>query len=61
MIGRSLSSTCALYGRTAAKTLQPLGRVANVSEIVDAVLYLISAEFTIGQVLAVDGGMSTGK
>ena len=43
------------------KTLQPLGRVANISEIVDAVLYLTNADFTTGVVLAVDGGMSSGK
>ncbi|VVN91189.1 SDR family NAD(P)-dependent oxidoreductase [Pseudomonas fluorescens] len=43
------------------KTLQPLGRMGNISEITDAVLYLTNAEFTTGTVLAVDGGMSSGK
>ena len=42
-------------------TLAPAGRIASVQEIADAVLYLASAAFTTGVVLAVDGGMSAGK
>lgn len=42
-------------------SLAPTGRIAKVSEIADAVLYLSSAEFTTGVVLPVDGGMSSGK
>ncbi|MND48787.1 Gluconate 5-dehydrogenase [compost metagenome] len=40
--------------------LQPLGRIGQVQDIADAVLYLTDASFTTGVVLAVDGGMSTG-
>jgi len=41
--------------------LSPAGRIADVREIVDAVLYLGDAAFTTGVVLPVDGGMSAGK
>lgn len=41
--------------------LQPTGRIGQVSEIADAVLYLANADFTTGVVLPVDGGMSVGK
>lgn len=41
--------------------LAPSGRVGTVEEIAEAVLYLAKANFTTGVVLAVDGGMSTGK
>lgn len=40
--------------------LAPAGRIATVREIADAVLYLTSAGFTSGVVLAVDGGASAG-
>ncbi|MDT4851716.1 3-alpha-hydroxycholanate dehydrogenase (NADP(+)) [compost metagenome] len=41
--------------------LAPSGRVGTVEEIAEAVLYLAKAGFTTGVVLAVDGGMSSGK
>jgi NAD(P)-dependent dehydrogenase (short-subunit alcohol dehydrogenase family) len=41
--------------------LQPLGRIAKVSEIAEATLYLAGAGFVTGVVLPVDGGMSIGK
>jgi NAD(P)-dependent dehydrogenase (short-subunit alcohol dehydrogenase family) len=41
--------------------LHPMGRIGTISEIVDAVLYFANAEFTTGQVLAVDGGFSAGR
>jgi len=41
--------------------LHPLGRMGETSEIVDAVLYLDSAEFVTGEVLQVDGGQHAGK
>jgi len=42
-------------------SLAPLGRIAKVSEIADAVLYLASADFVTGVVLPVDGGSAAGK
>lgn len=42
-------------------TLQPTGHMGTVADIVDAVLYLDRAPFATGVVLAIDGGMSTGK
>ena len=41
--------------------LQPLGRIAKVSEIADAVLYLAKSDYVTGTVLPVDGGASAGK
>jgi NAD(P)-dependent dehydrogenase (short-subunit alcohol dehydrogenase family) len=40
--------------------LHPLGRIAKISEVADAVLYLAKADFVTGTVLAVDGGQSAG-
>ncbi len=37
--------------------MQPLGHVGEVSDIVDAVLYLADADFVTGVVLPVDGGI----
>lgn len=41
--------------------LAPMARIGQVADVTDAVLYLTSADFTTGVVLAVDGGMSSGK
>src|SRR5262249_61423902 len=41
--------------------LAPLRRIAKVSEVADAVLYLANADFVTGTVLPVDGGFSAGK
>jgi NAD(P)-dependent dehydrogenase (short-subunit alcohol dehydrogenase family) len=43
------------------KGLSPLGRMGEVKEIVDAVLFLIDATFTTGETLHVDGGSHAGK
>lgn len=43
------------------KTLQPMGRIAGVEDIVDAVLYLAHAGQVTGEVLHVDGGAHAGK
>jgi NAD(P)-dependent dehydrogenase (short-subunit alcohol dehydrogenase family) len=43
------------------KSLSPLGRIGTTQQIADAVLYMSRAEFTTGTVLAVDGGMATGR
>lgn len=40
--------------------LHPLGRMGEVAEIVDAVLYLDSAQFVTGETLHVDGGAHAG-
>ncbi|MEU9246839.1 SDR family oxidoreductase [Streptomyces sp. NPDC048385] len=40
--------------------LQPVGRMGEVSDIVDAVLFLETAPFVTGEILHVDGGMSAG-
>ena len=40
--------------------LHPLGRMGEVSEIVDAILYLESAGFVTGETIHVDGGQSAG-
>ncbi|WP_165075921.1 SDR family NAD(P)-dependent oxidoreductase [Paludisphaera rhizosphaerae] len=43
-----------------AAALHPLGRVGEIQEIVDAVLYLDSAAFVTGETLYVDGGAHAG-
>lgn len=40
--------------------LHPVGRMGEMSDIVDAVLYLESAAFVTGEILHVDGGQSAG-
>jgi NAD(P)-dependent dehydrogenase (short-subunit alcohol dehydrogenase family) len=40
--------------------LHPVGRMGEVSDIVDAVVYLENAPFVTGEILHVDGGMSAG-
>jgi NAD(P)-dependent dehydrogenase (short-subunit alcohol dehydrogenase family) len=40
--------------------LHPVGRLGEVSDIVDAVLYLETAPFVTGEILHVDGGQSAG-
>ncbi|MFF8024425.1 SDR family NAD(P)-dependent oxidoreductase [Streptomyces sp. NPDC007896] len=41
--------------------LQPLGRVGEIDDVVDAILYLESASFVTGEILHVDGGQSAGR
>jgi NAD(P)-dependent dehydrogenase (short-subunit alcohol dehydrogenase family) len=43
------------------KTLSPMGQVANVRDIAEAVLYLIESSQVTGEVLHVDGGAHFGK
>jgi NAD(P)-dependent dehydrogenase (short-subunit alcohol dehydrogenase family) len=43
------------------KKLQPMGRVVEVKDIVDAILYLTDASEVTGEVLHVDGGAHVGK
>jgi len=44
----------------ALAALHPLGRMGDVSDIVDAVLYLDRAGFVTGEILHVDGGQAAG-
>jgi NAD(P)-dependent dehydrogenase (short-subunit alcohol dehydrogenase family) len=44
----------------ALASLHPVGRMGEISDIVDAVLYLESAGFVTGEILHVDGGQSAG-
>ncbi|WP_411093347.1 SDR family NAD(P)-dependent oxidoreductase [Streptomyces sp. 049-1] len=41
--------------------LHPVGRMGEVSDIVDAVMFLEKASFVTGEILHVDGGMSAGR
>jgi NAD(P)-dependent dehydrogenase (short-subunit alcohol dehydrogenase family) len=41
-------------------TLQPVGRLGEISDITDAVLFLENAPFVTGEILHVDGGVSAG-
>ncbi len=43
------------------KTLQPMGTVSEVKDIVDAIVYLTEAGQVTGEVLHVDGGAHVGK
>lgn len=43
------------------KTLQPMGQISDVKDIVDAILYLTEASQVTGEVLHVDGGAHVGK
>jgi len=43
------------------KTLQPIGKMSTVRDIVDAILYLTEAAQVTGEVLRVDGGAHVGK
>jgi NAD(P)-dependent dehydrogenase (short-subunit alcohol dehydrogenase family) len=45
----------------AADTRSPMGKIAEVTDIVDAVLYLTRAEQVTGEVLHVDGGAHAGR
>ncbi len=40
--------------------LHPIGRMGEISDVVDAILYLESANFVTGEILHVDGGQSAG-
>jgi NAD(P)-dependent dehydrogenase (short-subunit alcohol dehydrogenase family) len=40
--------------------VHPLGRMGEISDVVDAILYLETASFVTGEILHVDGGQSAG-
>ena len=43
------------------KGLHPVGRIGEIKEVVDAILFLTDATFTSGEILHVDGGAHAGK
>jgi NAD(P)-dependent dehydrogenase (short-subunit alcohol dehydrogenase family) len=43
------------------KTFQPMGKIVEIEDIVDAVLYLARAGQVTGEVLHVDGGAHAGR
>jgi NAD(P)-dependent dehydrogenase (short-subunit alcohol dehydrogenase family) len=43
------------------KTLQPMGEISDVKDIVDAIVYLTEAGQVTGEVLHVDGGAHVGR
>jgi len=43
------------------KTLQPMGGISSIKDIVDAIMYLSEASQVTGEVLHVDGGSHVGK
>jgi NAD(P)-dependent dehydrogenase (short-subunit alcohol dehydrogenase family) len=47
------------YSHLAA--IHPLGRMGEISDVVEAILYLESASFVTGEILHVDGGQSAGE
>ena len=47
--------------KSVLKTLQPMGKIASIKDVVDAVLYLAHADQVTGEVLHVDGGAHAGK
>jgi NAD(P)-dependent dehydrogenase (short-subunit alcohol dehydrogenase family) len=40
--------------------LHPLGRVGEVSDVTDGILYLERATFVTGEILHIDGGQAAG-
>jgi NAD(P)-dependent dehydrogenase (short-subunit alcohol dehydrogenase family) len=45
----------------ALDALHPVGHMGEISDVVDAILYLESAGFVTGEILHVDGGQSAGR
>ena len=43
-----------------ARGLHPLGRIGEIDDVVDAIIYLENAPFVTGDILHVDGGQSAG-
>jgi NAD(P)-dependent dehydrogenase (short-subunit alcohol dehydrogenase family) len=41
--------------------LHPVGRMGEISDIIDAVIYLEGASFVTGEILHVDGGQNAGR
>jgi NAD(P)-dependent dehydrogenase (short-subunit alcohol dehydrogenase family) len=45
----------------ALATLHPLGRIGEVEDVVDAIVYMENSPFVTGDILHVDGGQSAGR
>jgi NAD(P)-dependent dehydrogenase (short-subunit alcohol dehydrogenase family) len=43
------------------RQLQPMGEIADIQDVVDAVLYLVEAGQVTGEVIHVDGGVHAGR
>jgi NAD(P)-dependent dehydrogenase (short-subunit alcohol dehydrogenase family) len=43
------------------RTLQPMGKIVEIKDVVDAVLYLAGADQVTGEILHVDGGACAGR
>ena len=57
-VSPGLTQTPALLERYHSLTDRvPLGRMASVDEVVDAVMYMAHAEYVTGEVLTIDGGL----
>ena len=50
----------AIESYDALGALHPVGQMGEISDIVDAILYLETASFVTGEILHVDGGQSAG-
>lgn len=46
---------------TSLAALHPVGRMGEIGDVVDAVLYLEAANFVTGEILHVDGGQNAGR
>jgi NAD(P)-dependent dehydrogenase (short-subunit alcohol dehydrogenase family) len=49
------------HPRDFLKTLSPMGTIAEITDITEAVIYLMEARYVTGEVLHVDGGAHVGK
>jgi NAD(P)-dependent dehydrogenase (short-subunit alcohol dehydrogenase family) len=49
------------YPKDLLRTLQPMGQISDVRDVVDAIVYLTEAGQVTGEVLHVDGGAHVGK
>jgi NAD(P)-dependent dehydrogenase (short-subunit alcohol dehydrogenase family) len=43
------------------RTLQPMGKIVEIKDVVDAVLYLVGADQVTGEIVHVDGGAHAGR
>ena len=60
-ISRTINSSNAKGNHAEFAKFHPLGRIGEVSDVVDAVLYLQNATFVTGENIRVDGGIHAGR